>query len=266
MVDHSGMKLGKQPRREEARLRPLRCYMGATTGGGLALPPVPANCERGSAVPSWPMLDNDTVGDCTIAAVGHAVQLWTAAAERMRVMTDAEALAGYERFGYRPGDPSTDQGANAADVLTRWTGVGFACGGVEDVLTGFCAIDPAQASEVRAGVAWLGVVYAGLELPIAAQSAEVWDAPAAAADLVGDYAPGGWGGHAVPIVGYGPGGVVCVTWGALKQITWRFWSAYASEAYGLLSRDFVTGAASAATVDWAALEGDMADLRTEVAA
>lgn len=265
MADHSGMKLGKLPRRDEARLRKLRCYLGATAPGGLALPPVPANCERGSAVASWPMLENDQVGDCTIAAVGHAVQLLTAVAGRMRVMSDEEALAGYEAFGYRPGDPGTDQGANAADVLRRWTGPGFACGGAEDLLGGFCSIDPAKPAEVRAGVAWLGVVYAGIELPIAAQSPDVWDAPAAAADLVGDYAPGSWGGHAVPIVGYGPGGVTCVTWGALKQITWRFWAAYASEAYGLLSRDFVTGAGSAAAVDWDQLEADMADLRREAA-
>lgn len=263
MADHSGMKLGKLPRRDEARLPPLRRYLGATSPGGPALPPVPARCERGSAVASWPMLDNDTIGDCTIAAVGHAVQLWSAVAERMRVMSDAEALAGYEAFGYRPGDPSTDRGANAADVLTRWSGSGFACGGAVDVLAGFCAIDPAQQDEVRAGAAWLGVVYAGIELPLAAQQMDLWDVPSSAAELVGNYEPGSWGGHAVPIVGYGPGGVTCVTWGALKRITWRFWAAYASEAYGLLSRDFVIGNASAAAVDWGQLEVDMADLRRE---
>ncbi len=265
MADHSGMKLGKRPRRDERRLRSLWRYMGATAPGGPALPPVPANCERGGAVASWPMLDNDTIGDCTIAAVGHAVQLWTAVAERMRVMSNAEALAGYEAFGYRPGEPSSDRGVNAVDVLTRWNGAGLACGGAADMLSGFCTIDPAEQDEVRAGVAWLGVVYAGIELPIAAQQMDLWDAPAAAAALVGNYEPGSWGGHAVPIVGYGPGGVTCVTWGALKQITWRFWAAYASEAYGLLSRDFVTGGGRAASVDWGQLEADMAGLRREAA-
>ena len=261
MADHSGMRLGKRPARPIAGLRPLRRYLGLEPAK--ILPPVPTACDRSGAVAAWPVLMNNSLGDCTIAAVGHAVQLWTAVADRMRVMSDAEALAAYEAFGYLPGEPQTDQGAVAADVLTRWSGAGFTAGGVDDVLTGFCAVDPTQESEVRAGVAWLGVVYAGLELPIAAQSMDVWDAPGA---LVGDYEPGTWGGHAVPIVGYGPGGVVCVTWGALKQITWKFWAAYASEAYGLLSRDFVTGAGSVASVDWAALEADMADLRAEASA
>lgn len=255
MADHSGMRLGKRPRRELGRLRPLQHYLGA-----VPVPPVPARCVRGEMVARWPMLGNDTIGDCTIAAVGHAVQLWTAVAGRMRVMSDEEAIAGYEAFGYRPGDAVTDAGAAAADVLARWNGAGFACGGVGDVLDGFCAIDPAREAEVRAGVAWLGVVYAGLELPIAAQRMEVWDVPGAGAAAAGEDAPGSWGGHAVPIVGYGPEGVVCVTWGALKRITWRFWAAYASEAYGLLSRDFVT-----VPLDWGQLAADMADLREGVA-
>ncbi len=259
------MRLGKLPRREKSRVKPLVRYMSATVSGGFAPPPVPASYERADVVASWPMLDNDTIGDCTIAAVGHAVQLWTATVERTRVMTDAEALAGYEAFGYVPNEPDTDRGANAVDVLTRWNGAGFACGGVTDMLSGFCTIDPTQQGEVRAGVAWLGVVYAGLELPIAAQRMDVWDAPASDADLIGDYELGSWGGHAVPIVGYAPDGVVCVTWGALKQITWRFWSAYASEAYGLLSRDFVAGTGSAAAVDWQQLAADMQDLREGIA-
>ena len=255
------MKLGKRRARPIAGLRPIGRYLALQPAN--IPPPVPAACDLSGAVASWPMLKNNTLGDCTIAAVGHAVQLWTAVANRMRVMTDEEALVGYEAFGYVPGEPATDQGAIEADVLARWTGAGFSTGGVDDVLAGFCAVDPAQEGEVRAGVAWLGVVYAGLELPIAAQSMDVWDAPGA---LVGDYEPGSWGGHAVPIIGYGPGGVVCVTWGALKQITWKFWAAYASEAYGLLSRDFVTKSGSAATVDWAVLESDMADLRAEASA
>jgi hypothetical protein len=263
MVDHSGMKLGKRPARPFAGLQPLGRYLRLEAAK--VLPPVQAACDRSALVASWPMLGNDSIGDCTIAAVGHAVQLWTATCGHMRVMNDSEALAGYEAFGYRPGDASSDHGALASDVLTRWSGAGFACGGENDVLAGFCAIDPETEADVRAGVAWLGVVYAGFDLPIAAQRMDVWDVPPGQA-LAGDYAVGGWGGHAVPIVGYGPTGVVCVTWGALKQITWRFWDAYADEAYGLLSRDFVGGSGSAAAVDWAQLEADMDQLKTEMAA
>lgn len=258
MTNHSGMKLGKLPRREEPKLRGMGEYLGLTAVGATP-PPVPSAVDRSNDVASWPMLLNDQIGDCTIAAVGHAAQLWMAASGKtVRTMTDAEALAAYEKVsGYVPGQQDTDRGAIAIDVLTQWSGAGFGIGGAADVLGGFCTLKQNDEGEVRAGVAWLGVVYAGLELPLVAQGMDVWDA---GTDLSGAYAPGSWGGHAVPIVGYGPWGVVAVSWGRLKRITWAFWRAYASEAYGLLSRDFVSAA-----VNWTLLEQDMAALREGVA-
>jgi hypothetical protein len=258
MADHSDMKLGKLPRRKEPKLRRIREYLGLTAAGATS-PPVPSAVDRSSDVATWPVLLNDQIGDCTIAAVGHAAQLWMAASgQTVRTMTDAEALAAYEEVsGYVPGQQETDRGAIAVDVLTQWSGAGFRVGGAADMLGGFCALKHDDEGEVRAGVAWLGVVYAGLELPLAARGMDVWDV---GTDLSGEYAPGSWGGHAVPVVGYGPWGVVSVSWGQPKRITWAFWRAYASEAYGLLSRDFVSAA-----VDWTLLEQDMAALREGMA-
>ena len=256
-------KLGRLPKRNIPHLKPLRRYLRVEVAK--VLPPVPAACDRSGLVTNWGDLLNDTLGDCTIAAVGHAVQLWTTVAGKQRLMTDAEAQAAYELFGYVPGNPATDNGAVVADVLTRWSGPGFTIAGAPDALSGFCAIDPADQAEVRQGVAWLGVVDSGVELPLAAQQMDVWDIPVGQA-LTGDWAPGSWGGHDVPIVGYSPTGLTGITWGYAKTITWRFWLAYFIEAYGLLSRDFVTGAGSAAAVDWDTLEADMADLKAEVSA
>ncbi|MGH7102898.1 MAG: hypothetical protein ACREFJ_10930 [Acetobacteraceae bacterium] len=254
------MKLGKLPA-TAPRVKALRHYLRLAPVA--VAPLVSASIDRSGDVAIWPMLDNDTIGDCTIAAVGHAVQLWTAAVGDPRVMADAEAIAGYEGFGYVPGDAATDQGANAQDVLTCWTGPGFQIGGTSDLLAGFCALDTTIDFDVRAGVAWLGVVYAGLAMPLAVQGADSWDTGPLATPAEGPWAAGSWGGHAVPIIGYDPKGLTVVTWGKTLRMTWPFWRAYADEAYGLLSRDF----SSAAIPDeaWAELDADMADLRRAAA-
>ncbi|MGH7082503.1 MAG: hypothetical protein ACREFV_08555 [Acetobacteraceae bacterium] len=255
------MRLGKKPA-TAPRAKSLRHYLRLASN---QVPPrVPASMDRSADVAAWPMLDNDTIGDCTIAAVGHAAQLWTAAAGDLRVMTNAEALIGYEAFGYVRGDESTDQGANAQDVLMRWTSPGFECGGAHDVLAGFCALDTTGGYDVMAGIAWLGVVYAGIALPLGVQGADTWDTGPLATPAEGPWAPGSWGGHAVPIIGYDPNGLTVVTWGKTLRMTWPFWRAYADEAYGLLSRDFSSAAIPAEA--WAELQADMADLRSAAGA
>lgn len=254
------MKLGKKPA-TAPRAKPLRHYL-RITGVGQSPPLVPASVNRSGEVANWPVLLNQEIGDCTIAAIGHAVQLWTAAAGSQIIMTNAEALAGYEAFGYVPGDESTDQGANAQDVLTRWCGPGFQVGGSPDVLAGFCALDLSQDYDTTAGIAWLGVVYAGLAMPLAVQGADSWDVGPLPTPVDGPWAPGSWGGHAVPIVGYDPMGLTVITWGKTLRMTWPFWRTYADEAYGLLSRDFASAAIPGEA--WTELEQDMADLRSAV--
>src|ERR1700683_1722620 len=103
--------------------------------------------------------------------------------------------------------------------------------------------------------------YIGLALPLSAQSQDVWSIPPGGAAGLG--APGSWGGHAVPVVGYDERGLVCVTWGQLKRMTYQFWSAYCDEAYTLLSKDFVEEkGATPDGVNWAQLLADMQSLKT----
>lgn len=254
-------KLGKRPA-TPSRVRPMRELLGIRDRASIP-PPVPASCDWSSHVRSWPMLGNDEVGDCTIAAVGHIVQLLTTCAGDPRIMTTDEAYSDYEAFGWNGiiGDPS-DQGANLQDVLTRWTGRGFQIGGQSDLLTGFSQINPADDYEVRFGIYKLGAIDIGVALPLAVQGADSWDCGplepnGAPAD--GPWAYGSWGGHSVCVVGYSPKGLLCITWGKTLWMTWPFFRTYCDEAYVPLSRDFVN--ASIPDETWAALEQDMADLR-----
>lgn len=267
------MKLGKQ------KAVPLRAYhLNRYTAGELPKPP--ESCDRSDIVTSWGMLGNgpdssypllpEGCGDCTVATVGHAVDLWTAAAGSPRLMTTQEAISAYENFGFDPtqeqpdGSNPTDNGAQPQDILTWWSNEGFQVGGDKDILNGWCGLTPTDATDIRCGINYLGVVYVGLELPVAVQdlmgdNTQVWDLPPGQT-LSGDWGIGSLGGHAVPAVGYDSSGVVFISWGQRYKMTWPFWNAYVAETFGLLSRDFSN--AVMPDESWAQLQQDMASLQS----
>jgi hypothetical protein len=141
---------------------------------------------------------------------------------------------------------------------------------------------------------WLfGGAYIGVELPLTAQKQDVWDVTS---DNHPDAEPGSWGGHAVYVVGYeapaiasselgipqpspgadgaipdsgsripnpeervaSPGSLTCITWGRPKKMTWAWFEKYCSEAYALISKDWIEASGLAPSgFDLAALENDL---------
>jgi hypothetical protein len=244
------MKLGKLPPRHDPRTLKLARYLTA------ALPPAPAAKDWASAsrVAYWPMMLNDQLGDCVIAAKGHEVQLWTALAPPHRTVTlaDAAILAGYEAVGgYEPGRPETDNGCNMLDALNYFRQTGY--GGRK--IDAFAQVDPKNADHVRAAVNLFGVLEAGLQLPASAQAqlGGVWDVTTGP-----DAEPGSWGGHCVPVVAYSAEGLDCITWGGRQRMTWRFFTTYCDESYCLLSPDWIAGQKAPNGFDLAALRADLA--------
>jgi len=72
MADHSQMKLGRKAIKTDTRTLAFGDYLTPS------LPPPPATADWTKGIASWGMMLNDTLGDCTIAGVAHAVQVWTA--------------------------------------------------------------------------------------------------------------------------------------------------------------------------------------------
>jgi hypothetical protein len=245
VVDHSTMKLGKRRPRHDARVPRLARYMAA-------LPDAPAAADYSGKLAQLGMMGNDALGDCTCAAVGHAIQVWTSQASSEATIPDGDVIGLYERFGYNPSNPSSDQGAVETDVLTSWLRQPVAGHAID----AYAWVDPQNLEEVRWGVYSFGVVYIGLALPLAWQSMAVWDLPTGQA-LSGAFEPASWGGHAVVVVGYDDEGVTIVTWGQLKRITWAGWGAYCDEAYAILSPDWK----GAEGFDYAQLSQDIAALK-----
>lgn len=236
-------RLGKQPPRHDRRTLRLESY--------LTLPAVPDAVDWSGAVSSWPMYLNDQLGDCTCAAAGHMIQCWTANDEFMFTPADSDILSAYKAVsGYDPATPSTDQGCVELDVLNYWRKTGIA----GRTIGAFASLRPQSLAHIRAAIYLFGGLYVGLDLPATAEGQDVWDWLSRGADS----APGSLGGHAVNLVGYDAEGLICITWGQAKRMTWHFWNAYADEAWCLLSPDWL-GSDNRAPVglDIAALQTDL---------
>lgn len=233
VLSHAHRPLGKRAPKHDSRALLLSKYVA---GAGLA--PPPAQWQWSPAVKGdWPMYLNDQIGDCTVAGAAHMIECWTANGQHTAPskITDDDVLAAYEQItGYTPSDPSTDQGAVEHDVLTYWRDTGI--GGHN--IAGWVDVHPQSQVLVQDAIYIFGGAYIGLSLPKTAQSQQVWDVtPGWQTDP--NAAPGSWGGHAVPLVDYGPRGPVCVSWGALLPMTWAFFAAYCDEVHCPFSMDFI---------------------------
>jgi hypothetical protein len=249
MTDFTKVKLGKQTAHHDNRVPMLSKYTAS-------LPPAPAAVSYDSKVTNLGMMLNNTLGDCTCAAVGHCIQQWTAEAQKKQIIIpDPDILKLYEIVGhYNPDNPKSDRGAVEINVLNYWLSNPVA----GNKLSAFCAIEPQNLDDIKDAVYIFGNCYIGLQLPLSAQKQAVWTVPAGGPN--GQGAPGSWGGHAVPIVAYSARGLTCITWGQYITMTWQFWDAYCDEAYGLLSPDWVEAGKTPKGFNWQQLVTDMSDL------
>jgi hypothetical protein len=234
-------KLGLRDPQPDSRLVPLKAHLSSS------LPAVPDSVLGCTEVGSWPMLKNDSVGDCAIAEIGHAVQFWTRMGPQ-KIMTDDEALSAYSAItGYDPADPTSDHGAVPEEVLNYWVNSGIQIQGEVDHLGGYAMIDPSIENIINA-IAWTGIVYAGVRLPQSAEEQFYYGVPWV--NIGGPLA----GGHAVPLVGYNSTYLYTVTWGRLQAMTYDWWTTYGMMSYGLLSKDYTDPRLG---VDWDSLKANM---------
>jgi hypothetical protein len=253
-------KLGKLPPRHDPRTLRFARYVDAQ------LPPPPASCNwsaKGSA--DWGQMLNDQIGDCTCAAAGHAIQLWTANHGAEQTPSDAAILTAYEAVsGYDPATGANDNGAVEIDVLNYWrqTGVGG------HRIGAYAALHPQSPREVQEAIWLFGGIYIGLALPLAAQQQQVWSAPHFRFPSLPhpSWQPGSWGGHAVFVTDYDQKYLTCVTWGQLQKMTWGWFALYCEEAYGIVAAEWVDGTQPAPNgFDMAALTADLAAIGSSAA-
>ena len=195
---------------------------------------------------TYPMADNDKIGDCTIASVIHCDQVWSSEVkEAYEYPGDEEVRAEY--FTLSGGQ---DSGLVEQNVLQKWKNQGL----FGNKIWGYAPVAPKHTHAIKQVVANYGAVYTGILMPQPAQEQFATGQPWTLTGTQADYNV--LGGHAVPIVGYGIDGPTIVTWGKLQKVTWQWWMTYSEEAWVILPHEFIE-AGRGPTLDLKALEDEL---------
>ncbi|HEY1987775.1 MAG TPA: hypothetical protein VGG85_20345 [Terracidiphilus sp.] len=249
MIDNSKMKLGRKAIKTDSRTLALGDYLTS------ALPAPPPAKDWTCGITNWGMMLNDKLGCCTIAGVGHAIQVWSACTGGEVTVADSVIESFYEQWdGYNPADPNTDNGGIELDVLNDWRKTPV------DGHNLLAFADPKVSNlvEVRQSITLFGGVYIGVGLPVTAQNQDVWDVvPNSGANGK----KGSWGGHCVFVPKYDEHGFTCITWGGLKTMTLNFWKKYVDEAHTLFGQNWLSAKGSAAGFDQTQLQTDLSCIK-----
>lgn len=237
------LALGRKPR----TFRPSIPHMSALISGR-KLPPIPPSADWLTALPSaLGVMGNDSLGDCTCAGLGHAIQVWSGNAEGSVVtIPDSDVLEIYEQAcGYVPGDPSTDQGGVEQDVLAWAHKTGIPTPGGPDKIAAFVEIDVRNLHDICRGINEFGLVYIGFNVPAYLMNngpPQVWDV-----NPVGDQTI--VGGHCVVLPSYvftqAPNGYISeatfglISWGEKFAMTAAFFRAFVDEAYAIADAHWI---------------------------
>lgn len=172
----------------------------------------------------WGMYANDTLGDCTCAAVAHLLMLWESFNPPVQAPSDADVVRLYQDFGYNPTDPATDNGAFCIDVLDWWKQRGVPVLGTTNELLAFCTVDHTNVEEVQEAIRLFGGLYVGIRLSNAQVNDPTWDV-----------SPDANEGHCIAVGAFSPYSLTGITWGRTQPMTWAFWGAQVDEVYAPLS-------------------------------
>jgi hypothetical protein len=241
-------RFGKHPPKVDYRTLRLRDYVSA-------LPPPPASADTLPRLYSklnisdptklFPMDGNDTLGDCTIAALAHAATIYEGLVGKKGIMTKKAVVKLYMHL-----TGGVDSGLNELDVLNYWR---KHAAGREKILA-FASIDPKNLTHIQQAIQIFGGVYLGFQ--VQQNCVQEFDnhQPWTPGPLTND-------GHAVFATGYDQNEVTVLTWGNIQKATWPWWNECVDEAYAILPQeaknpDFAPG------FDIAQLQADLSDVAT----
>jgi hypothetical protein len=240
-------RFGKHPPKVDYRTLRLGPYLTSK----LAPPPASFNVltqvyqKLGTNDPTalFPMDGNDSLGDCTIAAVAHAITTYRGLVGKKQIMAKQAVVKLY--FHLSGGQ---DTGLNELDVLNYWRKNAVS----GEKILAFVKIDPKNHAHIEQAIQLFGGVYIGFQ--VQQNCVQEFDArqPWTPGPLTND-------GHAVFAVAYDQNGVTVLTWGNTQQATWGWWDECVDEAYAILPPD-AKQADFAPGFNFAQLQSDLANV------
>jgi len=183
------------------------------------LPQVYKHLKTKNPATLFPMDGNDTLGDCTIAAMAHAITLFRGLIGSKKVIMSQQDVV--KLYMHLTG--GVDSGMNELDVLNYWQS--NAVDG--DKILAFATINPKNHTHVQQAIQLFGGVYLGFQ--VQQNCVQEFDnhQPWTPGPLTTD-------GHAVFATSYDTNGVTVLTWGNVQQATWAWWDECVDEAYAIL--------------------------------
>jgi hypothetical protein len=230
-------KLGRLYRSYDPRVPHLSALVAGQTP-----PPPPVAVDWTKGMPAnLGMMLNNTLGDCTCAAVYHAMQVWSFNADgKMVTQPDSDVEKLYiQACGYNPRVSGEGPGGNEQKVLTYLlkTGAPFGPkGAARQKISAFVEIDPRNVDDVKRTINDCGLAYIGFNvpqsvMPTGKQPPSVWTYNPKEATIVG--------GHAVVLPGYTAQGPKVISWGQYYTMTWEFFAHFVDEVYAIADLDWV---------------------------
>ena len=243
----TSFRFGKHPPKHDYRTLRFKTYVKA----GLAAPPpslnnldrVYANLKVNDPTKLFPIDGNDTLGDCTIAAVAHGVTTYRGLVKRDSI---PRAKAVEKLYFHLTG--GVDSGLNCLDVMNYWR----QNGALGEKIFAYVSIDPKNHTHIEQAMQIFGGVYLGFQVQQNCVQEFNNHQPWTPGPLTND-------GHAVFAVGYDANEVTVLTWGNTQQGTWAWWDECVDEAYAILPQD-AKQAGFAPGFDLAQLEADINDV------
>lgn len=217
------LKLGKLPAKFGPKDFRLKNYLMPN------LPPIPKEYTHADMIADWGMLGNDRWGDCTCAGAAHEHMLWSAEGEQPIGFNDTDVVADYLTI-----TGNQDVGAYVHEVLDYRRKVGMLdANGNRHKIDAYIRLD--NLDEVRTAIYLFSAAAIGFLVTNTAmrqfQTGHTWH-PSICPETT-------LGGHYVPLIGYGPNRLYCVTWGKIQPMSEKFFRTYVDEMWAILCLDML---------------------------
>ncbi len=216
------IQFGKNPAKHDYRTLRIKNYLS----GAIAPPPTSYDVlpavyqELGVTDPKilFPMDGNDSLQDCTIAAVAHATTIFQGLSGVNNIMSVQNVIKLYYQF-----TKGLNVGLNELDVLNYWKDNSVSG---EQILA-FVSIDPKNHIHVEQSIKLFGGVYLGFHVQQACENDFKNGRNWTPGPLINE-------GHAVFATGYDLNQVTVLTWGQTQNGTWDWWDECVDEVYAVV--------------------------------
>jgi len=215
-------RFGKHPPKVDYRTLRLGNYLTsdlpAPPASYSVLDTVYSDLKQSNPAVLFPMDGNDTIGDCTIAALAHAITVYSGLVKKKTIPTQKLVEKVYYHL-----TGGVDSGLNVLDVMNYWHTHSVD----KEKILAFVAVNTKNHTHVQQAIEIFGGVYLGFQ--VQANCIQEFDAhqPWTPGPLTND-------GHAVYAVGYDAQGLTVLTWGSTQKATWAWWDECVDEAYAIL--------------------------------